>query len=159
VFADMFFARSHIDLHNIRQSVERIGNISDNVIHFGPIKLGLEAVLEFVPFLGEIYSLLAGALLLIEAARARAPGTVLMSVAFLVGARTLIGSSNLVPGIGVVGEVAAAAFRAHKMSADMIAKAMDETLYVEGHKGDSEYEDLLARVRAGQEKRRIVYLQ
>jgi len=154
----MFLARSHIDLHNIRQSVERIGNISDNVVHFGPVKLGLEAVLEFVPFLGEIYSLVAGALLLIEGVRARVPGTVLMSVAFLVGARTVIGSSNLVPGVGVIGEVAAAAFRAHKMSADMITKSMDETLYIEGHKGDPEYDDVLSRVRAGKEQRRIVYL-
>jgi hypothetical protein len=155
----MFFARTHVDLHNIRRSVERIGNITDNVVHFGPIKLGLEAGLEFVPFLGEIYSLAAGALLLIEGARARAPATVLMSVAFLVGARTLIGAGNLVPGVGVVGEVAAAAFRAHKMSADMIVKAMDETLYIEGRKGDPEDDGVQGRVRAGTEQRRIVYLR
>jgi Domain of unknown function (DUF4112) len=154
----MFFARSHIDLHNIRQSVERIGNISDNVIHFGPVKLGLEAVLEFVPFLGEIYSIVAGLLLVIEGVRARVPGTTLMSIAFLIGVRTFLGTGNLVPGIGALGEVAAAAFRAHKISADLIAKAMDDTLYVEGHKGDPEYDDILARVRAGKEKRRVVYL-
>ena len=72
--ANMFIARSHIDLHNIRQSVDRIGDISDNVIHLGPIKLGLEAVLEFVPFVGEIYSIVAGGLLIIEGMRARVPG-------------------------------------------------------------------------------------
>ncbi len=154
----MFFARSHIDLHNIRQSVDRIGNLSDNVIHFGPIKLGLEAVLEFVPFVGEIYSLGAGGLIVIEGMRARVPGTTLVSVTFLILLRTVIGTSNFLGPIGAVGEVAAAAFRAHKISSDMIAKAMDETLYVEGHKGDPEYADILARVRAGKEKRRVVYL-
>ncbi len=154
----MFFARSHIDLHNIRQSVERIGNLSDNVIHLGPIKLGLEAILEFVPFVGEIYSLIAGFLLLIEGMRARAPGTVLMSITFLILVRTLIGSLDAIPGLGIAGDVIAGAFRAHKISADMIAKSMDDTLYIEGHKGDPEYADVLARVRSGKEKRRVVYL-
>jgi hypothetical protein len=154
----MFIARSHIDLHNIRQSVDRIGDISDNVIHLGPIKLGLEAVLEFVPFVGEIYSIVAGGLLIIEGMRARVPGATLLSVTFLIGVRTMLGAGNLVPPIGVVGEIAAAAFRAHKISADMIAKAMDDTLYIEGRKGDPEYADVLARVRAGKEKRRVVYL-
>ena len=154
----MFFAGSHIELHNIRRSVERIGDISDNVIHFGPIKLGLEAVLEFVPFVGEGYSVVAGVLLLIEGARARVPASILMSVALLIGLRTLIGTSNLAGPIGLLGELAAAAFRAHKISAGMIVKAMDETLYVEGREGDPEYDDVLARVREGQEKRRVVYL-
>ena len=156
----MFIARSHIDLHNIRQSVERIGNVSDNVVHLGPIKLGLEAVLEFVPFVGEIYGMVAGALLVIEGVRARVPGMTLMSISFLIGVRMVMGAGNLIPipGVGVLSELAAAAFRAHKISADMIAKAMDETLYIEGRKGDPEYADVLARVRAGTEKRRVVYL-
>jgi len=156
----MFIARSHLDLHNIRQSVERIGNVSDNVVHLGPIKLGLEAVLEFVPFVGEIYSMLAGALLVVEGVRARAPMTTLMAITVLIGLRTVMGAGNLIPipGVGVLSELAAAAFRAHKISADMIAKAMDDTLYIEGRKGDPEYADVLARVRAGQEKRRVVYL-
>lgn len=154
----MFFARSHIDLHNIRQSVERIGNISDNVVHFGPIKLGLEAILEFVPFVGEIYSLVAGFMILIEGVRARVPGTTLMQIVLLITMRTAMGSFDAIPGLGIIGDLAAGAFRAHKISADMVAKAMDDTLYIEGHKGDPEYADILARVRSGKEKRRVVYL-
>lgn len=154
----MFFARSHIDLHNIRQSVERIGNVSDNVIHFGPIKLGLEAALEFVPFVGELYSLGAGFLLLVEGLRARVPGSTLVSVATLVVIRTAVGSLDAIPGLNIAGDLIAGAFRAHKIGSDMIAKAMDDTLYIEGHKGDPEYADVLARVRSGKEKRRVVYL-
>lgn len=154
----MFFARSLVDLHNIRQSVQRIGNVSDNVVNLGPIKLGLEAVLEFVPFVGELYSVIAGALLVLEGARARTPATTLMSVTFLIAARTVIGTFNLLPGVGVIGEIAAAAFRAHKISADLIVKAMDATLYLEGRRGDPAHEDVLARIRAGQETRRVVYL-
>lgn len=154
----MFFARSHIELHNIRQSVERVGNLSDNVIHFGPVKLGLEAVLEFVPFVGELYSIGAGGLLFIEGLRARVPGSTLMSLVVLIGIRTFIGSFDAIPGLGLAGDVVAGAFRAHKIGADMIIKAMDDTLYIEGHKGDPAYDDLLARVKSGKEKRRVVYL-
>ncbi len=154
----MFLARSHVDLHNIRQSVDRIGNVSDNVIHLGPIKIGLEGVLEFVPFVGEIYSVIAGLLLIVMGMRARAPATTLLSITVLIGVRTLIGTGNLVPGVGVVAELAAAAFRAHKISADMIAKAMDDTLYLEGRRGDPAHADILAGVRAGTERRRVVYL-
>lgn len=154
----MFFARSHLDLHNIRASVERIGNISDNVIHFGPIKLGLEAVLEFVPFVGEIYSIVAGGMILIEGLRARVPASTLMSIIMLIGMRTAIGSLDAIPGLGIAGDLIAGAFRAHKISADMVAKAMDDTIYYEGARSDPEYKDLLARVKAGKEKRRVVHL-
>jgi len=154
----MFFARSHIDLHNIRQSVERIGNVSDNVIHFGPVRLGLEAVLEFVPFVGEIYSAGAGALLLIEGLRARVPLTTLISVVTLITMRTFIGAFDAIPLVGVAGDVIAGVFRAHKISADMIIRAMDNTLYIEGRRGDPAFDDLLSGVRSGSEKRRVVFL-
>ena len=154
----MFFARSHVDLHNIRQSVERIGNVSDNVIHFGPIKLGLEAVLEFVPFVGEGYSLIAGFMLALQGTRAHVPASVIIKVILLVLARTGMGSFDFIPGLNIVGDLAAGAFRAHKISADMIAKAMDDTLYIEGRRGDADNADALAGLRSGQEKRRVVFL-
>jgi len=154
----MFFARSHIELHNIRRSVERIGTVSDNVVRLGPIKLGLEAVLEFVPFVGEAYSLVAGGLLIIQGARARVPIPTLILITLLIGLRTVIGASNLLGPLGAFGEILAAAFRAHKMSADMIVKAIDDALYIEGTARDPENADVMARIHAGQEQRRIVQL-
>lgn len=154
----MFFARSHMDLHNIRQSIDRIGNVSDNVIHFGPVKLGLEAALEFVPGIGELYSIGAGGLLFIEGLRARVPGSTLMSIVVLIGIRTVIGSFDAIPGLGIAGDLAAGAFRAHKISADMLVKAMDDTLYIEGSRNDPEYADMMDKVKSGKEKRRVVYL-
>lgn len=155
-------ARNHVDLNNIRNAVERIGNLSDNVFHFGPVKLGLESVLEFVPFVGEAYSLIAGGLLLVEGVRARVPSSTLMSVATLVVIRTIIGAGDAIPVVGQIGNLAAGLFSAHKIASDQIIKAMEETVYIEGtraeSRGDPEVEELLARVKSGREKRRIVFL-
>lgn len=155
-------ARSHVDLHNIRSSVQRIGNLTDNVFHFGPVKLGLESVLEFVPFVGEGYSLIAGGLLVFEGMRARVPTSTLMSVTTVVLVRTLLGAGDFIPVVGIIGNVAASLFAGHKIAADLIVKAMDETVYIEGSRAeaqrDPEVADILAKARAGKEKRRIVFL-
>ena len=156
------FARSHVDLHNIRMSIERIGNVSDNIIHVGPLKLGLDGILTWVPGVGEVYSLGAGGLLIIQGIRARVSASTLMSIATLVALRTFMGSLSAVPGANVVGDVAADLFTAHKWSADMLVKAMDETIYFEGTPkslaNDPEHIDLMAKVKSGKEKRRVVYL-
>ena len=163
----MIIAKNHVDLHNIRASVLRIGNLSDNVFHFGPVKLGLESVLEFVPYVGEGYSLIAGMMLLFEGVRARVPTSTLMSVATIVLVRTLLGASDVIPGVaatvvGVVGNLAAGLFAGHKIAADMIVKAMDDTVYVEGSHAeasrDPEVAAVLAAARAGREHRRIIFL-
>lgn len=39
----MILARSHIDLHNIRNSIERTKKLSDNVIGIGPLESGSTA--------------------------------------------------------------------------------------------------------------------
>ncbi len=156
--------RSLIDIHNIRMSIERIGNISDSIIHLGPIRFGLDAVLETVPFAGEIYSLAAGMLLVIEGARAKAPFSVLLSAVLLIGLRTAIGSPDLLLGpiLGAPANLIAGAFRAHQMVANMLIKAIDETHYVEMSRSEakaaSDYDALIARIRSGAEKRRIVFL-
>lgn len=164
-------ARTLADIHNIRLSIERIGNISDDVIHFGPVRFGLDGFLEMIPFAGEIYSLSAGVLLVVEGMRARVPLTTQIGVAVLIGLRTLIGSVDVLS-IPVAGPLAvllgaptnliAAGFRAHRTSANMLVRAIDETYYVEmSHaeaRRDPDYESLVARIRSGEEKRRIVFL-
>ena len=155
-------ARNHVDLHNIRSAVERIGNLSDNVFHFGPVKLGLESILEFVPFVGEAYSLIAGGMLLFEGVRARVPSSTLMSVTTIVLVRTIIGAGDFIPVVGIVGNLAAGLFAGHKIASNMIIKAMEETVYIEGTRAearnDPEIQDLMARIKSGKEKRRVVFL-
>jgi hypothetical protein len=61
-----------------------------------------------------------------------------------------------------VGKVADMLFTGHKWSADMLTNHMDDTIYFEGTRkdvqGTAEYRDLLERIRAGKEKRRVVFL-
>jgi hypothetical protein len=150
----MFKARTQIDVHNNRASIEAISRISDNLIGIGPVGIGLDGLLAWIPGVGELYSLGAGAALIAEGYRARVPAAVLTQVAMLVSIRTV---ANVLP---VVGGVFVDFFRGHRMAARMLVKAIDDTLYIEGeHSLDHpQYADTLARIRSGQERRRIVFL-
>ena len=157
-------AKSLVDIHNIRLSIDRIGNISDNIVRLGPVKFGLDGFLELIPVAGEIYSLAAGAMMVIEGARARLPFTTLLSAVALIGARTALGSPDMLfgPLLGAPTNLIASAFRAHHMVAEMMIKGIDETYYVEMSRAEAmanpDYDALIGRITSGQEKRRIVFL-
>lgn len=152
----MIVAKSHVDLHNIRGSIERTKKLSDNIIGIGPLGLGLDAILNVVPGAGSLYSLGAGALLIFDGVRARAAPMILLQMAGILAVDTVA------PLAGKLGAIADVLFTGHKWSADMLLKHMDETIYFEGKRevvqASSEYRDLMSRVRAGKEKRRIVFL-
>lgn len=153
----MFFARSHSDLHNIRLGVERIKNVSDRIIGVGPIGIGLDGILSWVPGAGVIYSGVAGTMLVLEGVRARAATGTLLHMSALLFVDTFL---DVVP--NPVSAIADTFFTGHKWSANLLLKHMDETIYVEGTaaqaRGKPEYAELMARIRAGKEKRRIVFL-
>lgn len=153
----MFFARSHADLHNIRLGVERIKNVSDRIVGVGPIGIGLDGILSWIPGAGVAYSAIAGAMLVGEGIRARAATGTLIHMAALLFVDTFL---DVVP--NPVSAVADTFFTGHKWSANLLLKHMDETIYVEGTREEArrkpEYAELMARIRAGKEKRRIVFL-
>lgn len=156
--------RTLIDIHNIRMSIERIGNISDSIVNVGPVRFGLDAILEVIPFAGEIYSMAAGGMLIIEGIRARLPLSVLVSAVALIALRTAIGSPDLLLGplLGAPANLIAGAFRAHQMVARMMLRAIDETNYVEMSRAEARgsrvYEQLIDQIRDGTEKKRIIFL-
>lgn len=153
----MFFARSHADLHNIRLGVERIKNVSDRIVGVGPIGIGLDGILSWIPGAGVAYSAIAGAMLVGEGIRARAATGTLIHMAALLFVDTFL---DVVP--NPVSAMADTFFTGHKWSANLLLKHMDETIYVEGTAAQArtrpEYADLMASIRAGKEKRRIVFL-
>jgi len=153
----MIFARSHADLHNIRLGVDRISQISDRIIGIGPIGVGLDGLLAAVPGLGVFYSVIAGGMLVFEGLRARASTGTLIQIAAYLAVDTLLD----VPA-GPLAAIADTLFTGHKWSANLLKKHMDETIYIEGTRDQvrnrPEYADLMARVRAGKETRRIVFL-
>lgn len=152
----MILARSHIDLHNIRNSIERTKKLSDNVIGIGPLGIGLDGLLTWIPGAGELYSLGAGMLLIYDGIRARAAPMVLLQMTAIIVIDTLAGAAK------TLGKIADVLFTGHKWSADLLLNHMEDTIYFEGSRKDvqssPEYKEILSRIRAGKEKRRVVFL-
>ncbi|ENZ81910.1 MULTISPECIES: DUF4112 domain-containing protein [Caulobacter] len=152
----MIFAKSHIDLHNIRNNVERVKKLSDNIVGVGPLGIGLDGLLTWIPGAGELYSLGAGGLIVWDAVRARAAPMIVVQIIAIIVIDTVSGA---LPGAGKIVDVL---FTGHKWSADMLTKHMDDTIYFEGARkdmqGSQEYRELLSRIQAGKEKRRVVFL-
>ena len=152
----MFIARSHLDLHNIRNSIERTKKMSDGVVKIGPFGIGLDGLLGFVPWAGGLYSAGAGLVLVIDGLRARATPMVLAEMTLILAVDTAA------PFLPKAGGIIDALFTGHKWAADLLLRHMDETIYFEGSReqamNSAEYRDLMARVRAGKEKRRVVFL-
>jgi len=159
-------ARTHFEISRIRAAIERVGTLSDNVVGIGPLKIGLDGILAWIPGVGTVYSLGAAGLLVIQGARARVPAGAMLQVITLLGIRTLVTSSGeaaamltMLP-ITIPTELAVDFFRAHKWSADILLKAIDNTVYVEGrkHPSNPNYAEIKEHVRSGAERRRVVFL-
>jgi hypothetical protein len=116
--------QSHAELRSIRAQVALVGRLSDSLVQIGPFSLGIDGVLSWAPGLGDLYSTLAGGFILVQGARAGAPGPVLGGAALLIGCRTLIGA------VPVAGAAFADFFTAHKWAAAMIVRAIDQRLGV-----------------------------
>jgi hypothetical protein len=153
----MFLARTENQVADARRAIARIGKLSDNIVGIGPFGIGIDGILAWVPGLGDLYSLVAGGLLLALGLRARAPTGVLVRVAILVGLRSVIGGAAI-PLLGPIYALSGAAvdlFRGHKMSADLLCKAIDGTLYVEGAAHDPASAEAAAARGRGE---RVVFL-
>lgn len=124
-------ARTAGDVALSRARIARIGQVSDGLVRLGPFRIGLDGLLTWAPVLGEVYSLAAGGLLLVEGVRARAPSTALAKVAGLVLGRALLSTAGETPILGVLAKLAVDGFRAHKLSADILTRAIDDTDYVQ----------------------------
>ena len=118
--------RSHEELRAIRDSVERLGKLSDGLVRFGPFSLGIDGVLSWIPGVGEVYSAGAAAFLLVQGARAGVPSGTLAVCGAMMLARTGVDA------IPIAGAIAADLFTTHKWSAKLIARAIDKKLAAEG---------------------------
>ena len=114
--------RTESELRSIRDSVSLVGRLSDSLVRVGPFSLGIDGLLAWIPAVGEIYSVCAGAFILAQGARAGVGVSVLAPAAVLLGVRTL---GDAVP---FAGPLFADAFTAHKWAARMIVRAIDQKL-------------------------------
>jgi hypothetical protein len=147
----MILARNAIEVSNARGAIERVGKLTDSLISLGPFGIGLDGMLTWIPIVGGVYSLAAGATLIGLGVRARVPLTSLIEVLAIVLARSGVGE------IPLAGQIAVDLFRGHKWAADLLVKTIDRTLYLEGP-DDPAHAETLAAIRQGREKRRVVFL-
>jgi hypothetical protein len=115
-------------LREIRDSVAFVGRMSDGILRLGPFSIGIDGVLSWIPWIGDAYSLLAGAFIIIQGIRAGVGAPTLMFASLLLGVRTLAGS------VPLAGSAFADLFTAHRWAASMIVRAIDRRLglYVHG---------------------------
>jgi hypothetical protein len=85
-------AASPSELQKIRRSVDDWRGISDRLFKVGPLKIGLDGILTWIPGVGDAYTLGAGAFLLAQAARAGASSEVITRMAILLGVDAVVGS-------------------------------------------------------------------
>lgn len=124
-------ARTVDEVRRSRDAIARIGRLSDGLVRVGPFRLGLDGLLTWAPLVGETYSLAAGGLMLAQGVRARAPASALAKVAGLVFGRALLSTAGETPILGIAAKLAVDGFRAHKLSADILTRAIDDTDYLD----------------------------
>ncbi|HEY2050909.1 MAG TPA: DUF4112 domain-containing protein [Caulobacteraceae bacterium] len=110
------------NLHAIRRSVELAGRLSDSLIRLGPFSLGVDGVLDWIPGVGEAYSLAAGAFIIGQGVRARVPAPTLAVAAALMLGRTAI---TAVP---LAGPLAADLLTSHRFAARIICASIDRQI-------------------------------
>jgi len=91
-------------------------------VRFGPFRLGVDGVLSWIPGLGEAYSIIAGAFIVIQGFRAGVPLHILAICVGLMASRTTISA------IPLAGPLAADLFTAHRWSAKLVVRAIDARL-------------------------------
>jgi hypothetical protein len=115
-------ARSPEQLARIRDSVAIVGRLSDSLVRLGPFRLGVDGALSWIPGVGEAYSMIAGAFIIVQGLRAGVPIYVLLLCAALMASRTTVSA------IPFAGPLAADLFTAHRWSAKLVIRAIDAQL-------------------------------
>lgn len=106
--------------HRIWRSVNVVKKLSDRVVGIGPFGLGIDGVLAWVPGLGPVYSIGAGAFLVGQALRSGASTSTLARMIAYLAADT---ASSGVP---VVGWAVDTLFPGHLMAATALQKDIEE---------------------------------
>lgn len=105
--------------HSAWRAAERIKRISDRLIRLGPVGLGLDGVLAWVPVAGTVYSVGAGGLLLYHGVKA---GASLPTLARMAGYVLLDSAASVPP---VIGWAVDTLFPGHLMAAGALQKDIE----------------------------------
>ena len=106
--------------HNAWRSAEQIKRLSDRIVGVGPIGVGLDGLLSWVPGANTVYSVTAGGLLMIHAVRAKAaPATLAKMGAYLV-------ADSATSAVPIVGWTVDLLFPGHLMAAKELQKDIEK---------------------------------
>lgn len=106
--------------HRAWRRAERIKQLSDRVVGFGPWGLGVDGVLAWVPVAGTVYSVGAAALLLSEAVRSGASRATLLRMA------AYLGFDSAASGVPLVGWAIDTLFTGHAFAARALQKDIEK---------------------------------
>lgn len=106
--------------HSAWRSADVIKRLSDRVVGLGPLGIGLDGLLAFIPGANLVYGVGAGALLMMESLRAKASaGTMARMMMYLA-------IDNLTDTVPFVGWAADALFPGHLMAANALQKDIED---------------------------------
>jgi hypothetical protein len=105
--------------HLAWRRADRIRKLSDDLVRVGPVGLGIDGLIAWIPGAGTIYSVGAAALLFNEAIEAGASKATLLKMAGWLG---LDSATSAVP---IVGWAVDTLFRGHAMSARALQKDIE----------------------------------
>jgi hypothetical protein len=101
--------------------VKAVANVLDDAIRIPGtnIRFGIDPLVGLVPGLGDLLGGVASAYIILEAARAGAPASVLLRMAANVGIDTLVG------GLPVIGDLFDFAWKSNTRNAQLLARHVD----------------------------------
>lgn len=147
--------RSLRDIEKIWSNVEGVKRLSDRAVAIGPFGFGMDALLTWVPVVGTIYTVGAGAWLMIQAGRAKASPTTLVKMLAFLGIDTATGS------VPLFGDVVDTLFPGHLMAAKTLQHEIENTHWVEANEREArasgDHDGHLEAMKAAGHKR-MVYL-
>ncbi len=105
--------------HRAWRRAAEIRRVSDGLVRVGPLGIGIDGVLAWIPIVGTVYSLGAGGLLIREAMAAGA------SQAVITRMLAWLGIDTLSSGVPVVGWAVDTFFRGHAMAARALMRDIE----------------------------------
>lgn len=144
------------DIEKIWANVEGVRKLSDRVVGVGPIGLGLDGLLTWIPLVGDAYTIGAGGWLLVQAVRAKADAATLAKMG---GYLALDTATAAVPFAGAAVDTL---FPAHAIAARTLQKHIETTHWVEANEAEAKasgaHERHLEDMRRDPKLKRMIYL-
>ena len=143
------------DIEKIWSNVEGVRKLSDRVVGVGPFGLGMDGLLTWIPWVGDVYTVGTGGWLFLQAVRAKATPVTLAKMSGYLLADTATGA------VPILGAVVDTVFAGHAYAARALLKDIETTHWVEEHEAEAKASGAHAEHQAAAEtagKRRVVYL-